>query len=107
MSFVARIIHANALVYELRVPINAEERFFILEVAPAKRAAFLAAVAADTGYILEDFGTVLHRGWGEPPEALKRELHRVYGMYEGDIAKRIAQPQFRHTHPPKTLKIPK
>jgi hypothetical protein len=84
MSFSARIAAQTALVYDLRVSLDGEARYFIIQVPPAKRAAFVAAIAADTGFTLEDYGTILHRGWDAPQLSLKRDLRAQFGMYAND-----------------------
>ena len=81
-SFAAKIQAEKALVYDLRVTLKGEARYFIIMVEPAKRNAFLKAVEQDNGYVLEDFGEILHRGWDEPSEELKTELREKYGMYD-------------------------
>ena len=83
MSFAGHIARGSALVYDLRVTLDGEARYFIVKANPAKRAAFLNAVEKDSGFRLEDFGQILHRGWGEPGEALKALLREEYGMYVG------------------------
>ncbi len=80
MSFSARIAKESALVYDLRVTLDNEPRYFIVQVTPATRKAFLAAIEADAGFTIEDYGTILHRGWDEPSDALKQELHDKFGM---------------------------
>jgi hypothetical protein len=86
MSFAARIAAQTALIYDVRVTLNGEPRYFIVQVPPAKRAAFIAAIAADAGFTLEDYGQVLHRGWDEPSPELKQVLHTQFGMYAADVA---------------------
>jgi hypothetical protein len=81
VGFAAKITRDSALVYDLRLTLNGEARFFIIQVPRARREAFLAAVEKDTGFRLEDFGEILHRGWDEPPEELKAQLRAAYGMY--------------------------
>lgn len=76
-----RMARSRALVYDLRATLNGERRFFIIQIAPAKRAAFLRAVERHREFRLEDFGAILHRGWGEPDEALKADLDRRFRLY--------------------------
>ncbi len=82
-GFVAKIIKETALVYDIRwmdergIPL-----FAIFEVEKAKWRPFLEKLESDDLFILEDYGTVLHKGEGEPSEELKAELRQKYGMYE-------------------------
>jgi hypothetical protein len=85
-GFAAKIVREAALVYDLRAKVNGEARYFIIKIPRAQRGAFLAAVAKDAGCRLEDFGEVLHRGWDEPPQELKADLYRAYGMYAEEMA---------------------
>jgi hypothetical protein len=80
-SFAARIAKETALVYDLRITMDGEARYFIIKVPPAKRAAFVDAVAKDAGFTLEDYGDILFRGWNEPSDEVKAILHERYGMY--------------------------
>jgi hypothetical protein len=79
-GFVESIQRKEALVYDLRAVVNGEMRYFIIQVKPAKQAAFLHAVEKDAGYRLEDYGDILHRGWDEPEDELKEQLRQEYGM---------------------------
>ncbi len=79
--FTQSITQQAELVYDLRATLNNEARYFIVKVPSAKRAAFLKAVEKDEGFRLEDYGTVLHRGWDEPGDELKTKLNKAYGMY--------------------------
>jgi hypothetical protein len=79
--FAQQITREKALVYDLRVTLSGEARYFILKVHPVKHNAFLLAVKKDAGFTLEDFGDILHRGWDEPDDGLKAELRQQYGMY--------------------------
>ncbi len=81
MSFAARIARSKALVYDLRATLAGERQFFIVEIMPARHAAFLRAIDHAENFRLEDFGTILHRGWGEPDDGLKAHLRHRYGMY--------------------------
>jgi hypothetical protein len=85
MSFSARIAAQTALVYDLRATLNGEARYFIIQVTPGKRAAFERALAADAGFTLEDFGSILHRGWDAPDDGLKLKLREQFGMYDGEV----------------------
>lgn len=80
-SFAFKLRQGQELVYDLRANIGGEARYFIIQVQPAKKEAFLRAVNQDSGYRLEDFGTILHRGWDEPDDELKQQLHARYGLY--------------------------
>jgi hypothetical protein len=77
----ARTVRSRALVYDLRATLHGERRFFIVEIFSAKHAAFLRALDQGEESRLEDFGAVLHRGWDEPDDELKADLHRRFGMY--------------------------
>ena len=79
--FVEQITREKTLVYDLRAVLNDEQRYFIMKVPPAKRAAFLQAVEKNAGFRLEDYGDILHRGWDEPEDDLKALLREQYGMY--------------------------
>ncbi len=85
VSTAARIVRSRALVYELRAILHGERRFFIVDVAPARHAAFLRALERREDFRLEDVGTILHRGWGKPDRELKANLNRRFGMYADDI----------------------
>lgn len=80
-AFSQRVLSSRALVYDLRTTLHGERRFFIVEVTPAKHDAFLRAVDSREDIRLEDFCTILHRGWGEPDQELKADLNRRFGMY--------------------------
>lgn len=82
--FAQRITREKSLVYDLRAMLNGERRYFIVKISSAKRAAFLKAVEKDTGFRLEDYGDILHRGWDEPDDELKATLREEYGMYQED-----------------------
>lgn len=82
MKTFAQAIRAEDYIYDLRATINNERRYFIVKVPSAKRAAFLRAVEKDAGFRLEDFAEILHRGWDEPDDELKSQLHAQYGLYE-------------------------
>ena len=79
--FAQHITREKALIYDLRVTLNEEARYFIMRIPPAKQSVFLQAVARDAGFRLEDYGDILHRGWDEPAEELKASLREQYGMY--------------------------
>lgn len=80
-SFAQSITRETKLVYDLRVTLAGQPCFFILQVEPAKQRAFLAALQQNMGFDLDAFGVILHRGRGEPPEALKAALDREFGLY--------------------------
>ena len=80
-NFTQNIIKQSAIVYDLRVNLNNEDRYFIIRIEPAKRTAFLNAVKKDSGFRLEDFGEILHRGWNEPDDELKAQLREQFRMY--------------------------
>ena len=84
LGFAAQIAKEKLLVYDLRVVLNGDPCYFIIKVLPAKRQAFVRAVAEDTGFQLEDYGEILHRGLDAPSEALKAQLREQYGMYEDE-----------------------
>ena len=79
--FAEQITREKALVYDVRVVLNEEPRYFIIQIPPAKRVAFLHALEKDAGFRLEDYGDILYRGWDAPDDALKAELRERYGMY--------------------------
>ena len=83
-AFSQRVLSSRALVYDLRATLHGERRFFIIEIAPPKHGAFLRALDQAAEFRLEDFGTILHRGWDEPDDELKADLSRRFGMYTGD-----------------------
>jgi hypothetical protein len=85
VSFAYKISREKFLVYDLRVTLNGEDRFFVIKIIPAKNALFLQAINENTGFRLEDFGEILHRGWGEPTDKLKQTLQEQYGMYSNDF----------------------
>lgn len=78
--FAEQITQEKSLVYDLRAALNGEQRYFIVKVPPAKRAAFLKAVEKDAGFRLEDYGDILHRGWDEPDDELKEMLRVQYAL---------------------------
>lgn len=80
-SFTARVERETALVYDLRVTLNGERRFFILKVNPTRHDAFQEAFRERRAMVLEDFGEVLNRGWDEPDEELKTSLRERFGLY--------------------------
>ena len=80
--YAEQITREKALVYDMRAVVNGEARYFIIKVEPAKRVAFLRALEKNEGFRLEDYATVLHRGWNAPEDALKEALHKRYGMYQ-------------------------
>ncbi|MEZ5691557.1 MAG: hypothetical protein R3D71_07825 [Rickettsiales bacterium] len=84
-NFSERLTKETALVYDFRATIDGEDRFFIIKVSPTKRKAFLKAVKDNATFQLEDFGEILHRGWGEPTDDLKQHLQEKYGMYADEI----------------------
>lgn len=67
--------------YELRALISGEQRYFIIKVSPTKRDLFCRKIESYEELLLENYGEVLHRGWGTPSEDLKKILHDEYGMY--------------------------
>lgn len=81
MSFAARIERNDALVYDLRVTKNGRTRFFIIKVKPSLHQAYLRKMNSTEAFDLKDYGEILHRGEGEPSEALRAELREKYGMY--------------------------
>ena len=58
--------------------------YHIVLIYPSMREAFLKAVNSGETYNLNDFGTIVHSGWGEPSEALKQELFQEYGLTYDD-----------------------
>lgn len=80
-NFAASVTKGNDIVYDLRAHLNDEDRYFIIKIAPAKHQAFLKAAREDSGFRLEDFGEILHRGWDEPPYEVKLKYDQLYGMY--------------------------
>jgi hypothetical protein len=78
--FAGRVTRENALVYDVRVVLNDEHRYFIIKVPSVKRSAFLQAVEKDKGFRMEDYGDILHRGWDEPEDDLKKILRVQYGL---------------------------
>ncbi len=79
-TFAETLKRKEALVYDLRALVNGEHRYFIIKITPAKQNAFLQAVEKDAGFRLEDYGHILHRGWDEPEDDLKKLLREEYGM---------------------------
>jgi hypothetical protein len=80
-SFAGKVARETTLVYDLRVTLGEQPCFFILRVHPAKQRALLAALQEKRGLDLETFGTILHRGKGEPPQELKFALQQEFGLY--------------------------
>ncbi len=80
-GFADQFVRDKTCLYDLRVTLNGEQRYFIVNVHQARQTAFLKAIEKDAGFQLEDYGTILHRGWDEPEEELKQQLHERYGMY--------------------------
>lgn len=83
-AFSQRVLSSRALVYDLRTTLADQRRFFIVEIMPARHDAFLRAVDSREDIRLEDFGTILHRGWDEPDDELKADLSLRFGMYADD-----------------------
>lgn len=81
-NFALRLQAQRALIYDLRVTLESEPRFFIFEADPAKHAAFTHALMQKDAIRLEEYGTILLRGWGEPDEAMKADLHARFGLYD-------------------------
>jgi hypothetical protein len=82
-GFVAKLIKQTALVYDIRTSDENDNAVFIIfEAEKSKRKAFLEKMAGDNIINLEDYGTILHQGYGEPDEALKAELKEKYGLYD-------------------------
>ncbi len=82
ITFAEKIDAETALVYDLRVKLNGEDRYFIIKIDPDKQQEFLANVENRVEYILEDYGEILYRGWDEPSDELKERLRQLYGMFE-------------------------
>jgi hypothetical protein len=85
MQFTDKLMKNSALVYDLRMIVDGDARFYILKVHPAKHTAFLHAMKTKQAYTLEDFAEIIERGWDEPCEELKAELHEKYGMYQSIV----------------------
>ncbi len=81
-SFADKITKEKSLVYDLRVVMGGEKRYFIIKIIPSKHNAFMQAIKTDSGLRLEDYGNILHRGWNEPDDELKQSLRQQYGLYE-------------------------
>lgn len=82
LSFADKITKEKFLVYDLRTVLNGEKRYFIIKIIPSKHEAFKQAIKTDSGFRLEDYGDILHRGWNEPDDELKQLLRQQYGLYE-------------------------
>ena len=84
-SFAEKYKNASALIYDVRLTLNDEARYFIINVNPNKHLQFKRAIAEDMGFRLDDFGEILHRGWGEPENDIKQLMHAQYGMYADEV----------------------
>jgi hypothetical protein len=80
MHFAAKIIREKALVYDLRFPEEQHQPFFILEIAATNHKEFKRVLKRITSANLQQYGTILFSGYGEPPDDLKAELSAKYGM---------------------------
>jgi hypothetical protein len=79
-AWLQQVQRGRVLIYDLRVTLGGDKRYFILRVPLTRKAAFLRVIDEDQGYRLEDFGEILYRGWDEPDEELKAELSEKYGL---------------------------
>jgi hypothetical protein len=79
-NFVGKVEKDSTIIYDMRVMLNGEARFFIIKVHPHAHALFLRKVEEDKGMTLEDYGTILHRGFGEPDMELKAMLRERYAL---------------------------
>ncbi len=80
-SFAAKLASSSTQhVVDLRVTLGGEARYFIVQLKPTHVQAFKQAVARDEGFTIEDYGTILHRGYGEPEDSVKTMLHARYGL---------------------------
>jgi len=84
LSFVAKLIRAKALVYDLRFPMGDFTVWYILEIEHPKHAAFLELCKRPDPIDFRDYGTILYSGFGEPSKELMAELQEKYGMYENE-----------------------
>lgn len=85
-GFAAKILKETALVYDVRWRDESGTRFYaIFQADKAKCSAFLEEMKSDRTFNLEHYGTVLHLGFNEPPQHLRRELHEKYGMYREEF----------------------
>lgn len=76
----AKVTREKSLVYDLRVKLGGEPRYFIVKVPPAKHAAFLKAIKKDAGFTLEDYAEILHHGNNEPDDKLKAHLREQFAL---------------------------
>ena len=81
-SMVAKIIRDNAIVFHISVKHEGRDAYYVLEVDKPKFKAFNTAWDSDEAMDFNDYGTILHRGFGNPSEELKAELREKYGFYE-------------------------
>lgn len=82
-SFAAKILKQTALIYDMRwQDVSGEMVYAIFEAEKSKNEAFLKILDSDDMFDLSDYGTVLHKGFGEPDQSLKDELNTKYGLYE-------------------------
>jgi hypothetical protein len=82
-SMVAQILRDRARICDIRLDQpNGERSYFILEVDHGKTKELSEALTLPKPLDLRDYGTILHSGWGEPPESLKAELREKYGLYQ-------------------------
>ena len=85
-GMVAKITREKSIVYHLQPKQGNETAYIIIEIDQTKHEAFQKdyqqAYEAKGNLELTDYGTVLHSGWGEPPNKIKAEMREKFGLFE-------------------------
>jgi len=73
-SFVAKVMAGKERVYHLICGQPDARVWYFIKIAPPKEKAFLNALKGTEIFHPDQFGEVLHWGYGKPSDALKKEM---------------------------------
>ncbi len=84
-SFAERIQAQRNRMYYLRfMPADGRSAYYFVLVDPPKEKSFLKALKGTEVFNLEEYGTIVKSGYGDPSPELKKEMKEKYNITYGD-----------------------
>lgn len=82
-GFISKIIREKSIIYHYETNLESGKKyFFILDIDKSKHKKFQEDISIPQEINLNDYGKILHKGYGQPSDELKAELKQKYGLYE-------------------------
>lgn len=84
-GFISKIIREKSIIYHYETTlVNGQKYFFILDIDKSKHKKFQEDISIPQEIDLNNYGKILHKGYGQPSKELKAELKQKYGLYEDE-----------------------